>query len=506
MALSYVQYQGDGNTRSFSIPFTFLQKEHIEVRVSLDVVPYEWDDPHTIRLTPAPSQGAVIEIRRITPRDNAMVDFTDGSVMVESDMDLAFTQVFYIVQEAIDIAGGTLELLPDGSYGAGGRRIANLGNALDARDAITKEYHDGTFLPQMTDLLNSTIASANSANKAGSGALGALEAANSARDLALQYRNSADRFKDRSVEAEEAAAHSAAEAADSKAEAKTARDSASGHRLNAQNARAAAEEARDTALGYRDTTKGYRDEALAHRDAAAESASNAAVFDPSTFYTKPQADGRFATESDSVARYNSANTNANSRLSKGGDTVTGEIKASNDRNFRMMNGSRGVFWHLNADDLYLMITDPGDQHGSWNGTRALRVRLSDGFVWLDRAQSNTNFGVGGAMVHTDGNIRGSRWESWGNSYAFDAISNRIEDRSFWRTQDYIANSGSGEVGTLGFFYCWRALNPGNLVAGGDIQWASGQGNPYSNPAGTWRCLGLIHTNRGQGSTLFARVS
>ena len=116
-------------------------------------------------------------------------------------------------------------------------------------------------------------------------------------------------------------------------------------------------------------------------------------------------------------------------VSKSGDTVTGEIKASNDRNFRMMNGDRGVFWHLNSEDLYLMITNSGDQTGGWNNTRALRVRLSDGFIWLDRVKSNTNFGVGGATVQTDGNINGSRWSSWGNSYAFEAISNRIEDRA-----------------------------------------------------------------------------
>jgi len=116
-------------------------------------------------------------------------------------------------------------------------------------------------------------------------------------------------------------------------------------------------------------------------------------------------------------------------VAKSGDTVTGEIKASNDRNFRMMNGDRGVFWHLNSEDLYLMITNSGDQTGGWNNTRALRVRLSDGFVWLDKVKSNTNFGVGGAMVYTDGNLGGTIWQNWGDWYASTAISNRIEDRA-----------------------------------------------------------------------------
>ncbi|MBB4120682.1 hypothetical protein [Martelella radicis] len=35
----------------------------------------------------------------------------------------------------------------------------------------------------------------------------------------------------------------------------------------------------------------------------------------------------------------------------------------------------------------------------------------------------------GWSVHQDGNVSGSRWQSWGSPYAFEAVSNRIEDRA-----------------------------------------------------------------------------
>ncbi|MET3602023.1 hypothetical protein [Martelella mangrovi] len=138
-------------------------------------------------------------------------------------------------------------------------------------------------------------------------------------------------------------------------------------------------------------------------------------------------------------------------VAKSGDTVTGEIKASNDRNFRMMNGDRGVFWHLNSTDIYLMITNSGDQNGAWNDTRAIRVRLSDGFVWFNRARCNTNFEVGAARFETNGNAVGSVWNNWGAGDAYTAIGKRIEDRVNGRATAGARvqhDSGTYEIGTV----------------------------------------------------------
>jgi len=297
MALSYVQYEGNGTQQSFAIPFPYLDKSHIEVRVALDVTAYTWDDPGTIRITPAPAPGAVVEARRITPRDTRMVDFVDSSVLTESDLDLANTQTFYIVQEAIDIAGGTLELLADGSYGAGGRRIKELGNPIEARDAVTKEYYEATFLPQLQALLNQTTTTRDGAVTARQGAETALAAAVAARDLALQYRDTANSHRQAAATSEANAATSAAgaltqaqNAATSATTANTHRTAAETARTGAETARTGAEGARDTALTHRNSAQGFRNEAETFKDQAAASAAAAATFDPSTYARKSGTD------------------------------------------------------------------------------------------------------------------------------------------------------------------------------------------------------------------------
>jgi hypothetical protein len=204
MALSYVQYAGNGSQETFAIPFPYLNKSDISVKVDLDLNPsFTFDDAQTIRISPAPAAASVVELRRNTPRDTRLVDFTDGSVLTESDLDLANIQVFYIVQEAIDIAGGTLELLADASYSAGGRRVSNIGDPINANDAVNKQYFEGTFLSQMTTLLNQTTAAKNTTEtlKNDAAALKAnydatLAAAVAARDLALQYRDTTKGYRD----------------------------------------------------------------------------------------------------------------------------------------------------------------------------------------------------------------------------------------------------------------------------------------------------------------------
>ena len=279
MALSYVQYEGNGSQETYAVPFPYINKSHIEVRVALDVTAYTWDDPNTVRISPAPAAGAVIEIRRITPRDVRMVDFVDASVLTESDLDLNSMQTFYIVQEAIDIAGGTLELLPDGSYGAGGRRIKELGTPIEARDAITKEYHDGTFLPQMVSLLNQTTAAKDITNtlkgdvttlKAQTQA--ALDAAVAARDLAQQYRDTTKGYRD-----EVATWNANVNAKSANVDAKNANVDAKSANVDAKAIAAA-----DSAV----LAENHAAWSWTQAQEAAASAAAAATFDPAGYVTK----------------------------------------------------------------------------------------------------------------------------------------------------------------------------------------------------------------------------
>ena len=414
MALSYVQYPGDGVTETFAVPFEYLDKTHLQVRVALDIHAFTWDDPNTIRITPAPASGVVVELRRVTPRENRMVDFVDGSVLTESDLDLANIQTFYIVQEAIDIAGGTLELLSDGSYGAGGRRIRDLGTAIDARDAITKEYHDGTFLPQMNALLAQTEAARGGAVTAQGLTEAALAAAIAARDLALAHRNAAEGFRNGAYTSEQNAythyanAYAAQLAAEGyKTEATTQAGASYVHRQASEAARDKAQQWAEKTDGpvetgkysakawandsqqYRNTALTYRNDAEGFKDAAAASAAAAATFAPANYYQKVQLYTKTETDTAVAAKFD-----------KAGGTLTGRTK------FGSISGS----WTTGGWAVPLQFLNGQALHWT-NGATSGGIGFSNGTFYVlngpeaidGTGAASTRFQVGSTGAWVNGN-------------------------------------------------------------------------------------------------------
>ena len=53
---------------------------------------------------------------------------------------------------------------------------------------------------------------------------------------------------------------------------------------------------------------------------------------------------------------------------------------TNSSGVRMVSGNYGAFWHQNGSHLYLMMTNSGNQYGSYNGLRPFYVSLADGKV------------------------------------------------------------------------------------------------------------------------------
>lgn len=106
MADTFIEYTADGGTTDFSIPFSYISESHVKVYLD-DVETSAWSflNASTVRMDSAPSNGTVVKVQRVTPRDQKLVDFVDGSVLTETDLDLANTQLIYVVQEAYDNLG-----------------------------------------------------------------------------------------------------------------------------------------------------------------------------------------------------------------------------------------------------------------------------------------------------------------------------------------------------------------------------------------------------------------
>lgn len=102
MPLTYTQYVGDGTTANFAVPFLYLDKSHVKVSVDGVAPTFTWVNDALIQISPAPAQGTIVQVYRVTPREIPMVDFQDASTLVEDNLDLAAKQGLYVASEALD--------------------------------------------------------------------------------------------------------------------------------------------------------------------------------------------------------------------------------------------------------------------------------------------------------------------------------------------------------------------------------------------------------------------
>lgn len=139
-------YNLDGNTKDFNIPFEYLARKFVVVTligVDRKVLTLNQDYRFATRTTLSTTmawgqaQGYTqIEIRRYTSATERLVDFTDGSILRAYDLNVSQVQTLHVAEEARDLTADTIGVNNDGHLDARGRRIVNLANAVDDRDAI----------------------------------------------------------------------------------------------------------------------------------------------------------------------------------------------------------------------------------------------------------------------------------------------------------------------------------------------------------------------------------
>lgn len=104
MADTSVTYTGDDATVNFSVPYPYILATHVYVYVNdiirLDPSDYAWSDSATITFVTAPAQDDSIYIKRATPGDSRLVNFQNGAVLTEAELDMSANQNFYLAQEA----------------------------------------------------------------------------------------------------------------------------------------------------------------------------------------------------------------------------------------------------------------------------------------------------------------------------------------------------------------------------------------------------------------------
>lgn len=142
---SFVNHVSNGTVGPYSIPFEYLSEAEIDVTVdgvakTLNT-DYTFSSGTQIQFVLAPTQNAAIRFQRNTDISAKQVDFSDGSVLTEADLDANTDQLIFALQEAADdTASG---IVPSGTnLTANNKIIKNVGNPVDTQDAATKNYVD----------------------------------------------------------------------------------------------------------------------------------------------------------------------------------------------------------------------------------------------------------------------------------------------------------------------------------------------------------------------------
>lgn len=267
MAYSYVRYSGNGSTTNYTFSFPVISTDHIKVRVNGTLVTnWSFLSSSTIQFAAAPANAAVIEIRRETPKESSIVNFTDGSVLLERDLDLLATWQLYVAQETEDDLEDTIRVDSQGLFDAQNKRIINVADPVSAQDAVTKTWAETGMSSQLAQATSQATAAAGSATAAAGSATSAAASASTATTQATSATSSATSATGSAT----AAAGSATAAANSATAAATSA-------TNANTSAVAAASSATAAAGSATTATTQANNAAASAVSAANSAAAAAT-------------------------------------------------------------------------------------------------------------------------------------------------------------------------------------------------------------------------------------
>ena len=152
MANTYVDYTATAGQTDFAFSFPFLEDSHVIVEV--EGVNQALTTNYTIETSPAQkivlsspttalAGGELVRIKRVSDPSTNLVDFVNGSVLTETELDRAYLHNRYLSEEAYDgVNAGLGELEGSTNYNANNKQIKNLADGTLATDAVNKGYVD----------------------------------------------------------------------------------------------------------------------------------------------------------------------------------------------------------------------------------------------------------------------------------------------------------------------------------------------------------------------------
>lgn len=319
-----------GNT--FNIPFDYIAQSEIAVFVDGVSTSFTFTSANVIDITPAPTSGALVRIKRTTSLTDRTVDFQSGAVLTEEDLDNSNIQVFHAAQEAIDAASESISVGLDGKFDAQldsvNRAIKNVADPTDAQDVVTKNWAETGMSSQLATATAKASEASTSASSASASETAAASSASTASTKASEASVSAANAAQSSV----SAATSATNAATSATNASTSESNASSDATTASNAASTAtsqasvaSSAATTATSQATSATNSANAAASSESNASTSATNAATSATSASTSASQAQGYRDT---TLGYKNSAATSATGALSSKNAAATSETNAA----------------------------------------------------------------------------------------------------------------------------------------------------------------------------------
>lgn len=130
---------GDGGTPVVNLTWSALSPTHVVATVDGAEVPYTWTGASQITFDDPVAAGSAWEVSRQTPAA-AIVDFTDGSVLTEGDLDMATSQALFRQEEIdwhIDVSAAAAAQAASDADTAAATASAAAGVASTAIDTLT---------------------------------------------------------------------------------------------------------------------------------------------------------------------------------------------------------------------------------------------------------------------------------------------------------------------------------------------------------------------------------
>lgn len=189
--------------------------------------------------------------------------------------------------------------------------------------------------------------------------------------------------------------------------------------------------------------------------------------------------------------------------------IPSQFVSKNSDGFRIAYGSYGFFIRNDGGTTYFLLTNSDDSMGTWNGLRPLTINNrtgqvsigtplvvthSSGLTVTSTAGDAISWGNAGACLANDGNLKGSRWKSFGGSeWAGDALS--------WVHSNNLSLSGGTMTGVLTMNNNInmqevenRGISLGNGSGTGIFQGRDGANNDYANiEIRSWYGVGFKNT-------------